>query len=361
MTDLHKGKTMAKMTFAGPWRYRISGYAALMRLSFTTALRHAAGRRLVPSWGYVHEIGVRFWRHQFTRAMNMDIAEGRKLFDAVQTRTGLEPGVIRTAAGPGDPPGTWVRPARVTSPAVLLYFHGGGYAFDGSMTDDFAALLADATGAPLFKLAYRLTPEHPHPCQQEDALAAVRWLLDTVPPDRLVLVGDSAGGHLALMTLIAMRAAGLPQPALAVGLSPWTDIAPSGASYTANDRFDIVAGWMATRFGEWLTGDRVAEMREELSPVCHDFTGLAPLYLQAGGKEVLVDMIRGFARGQSAAGARITLDVWPDMTHDFFGYGASRPESVAALRRIGAAVQAALDGRGLDPIAETEAHGSPVV
>ena len=92
---------MAKMTFTGPWRYRISGYATLMRLSFTTALRHLAGRRLDPSWGLVHEIGVRFWRDRFTRAMTMDMAEGRKLFDAVQTRTGLEPAVTRTAAAPG--------------------------------------------------------------------------------------------------------------------------------------------------------------------------------------------------------------------------------------------------------------------
>ena len=350
---------MAKMTFTGPWRYRISGYAALMRLSFGTALRHATGRRLDPSWGMIHEIGVLFWRHQFTKAMNMDIREGRKLFDAVQTRTGLDPVLARTAAAPGEPSGVWTHPTEVTSDATLLYFHGGGYAFDAYMGDDFAALLAEATGAPVFKAAYRLTPEHPHPAQQEDALAAVRWMLDTVPPERLVLIGDSAGGHLTLMTLLAMRAAGLPQPALAVGLSPWTDIAPAGASYAAHDRYDIVAGWMATRFGEWLTRDSVAAMREELSPVCHDFTGLAPLYLQAGGKEVLVDMIRTFATGQAAIGARVRLDVWPNMTHDFFGYGASRPETIAALKRIGAAVQAALEGQGLETVAETEADGWP--
>ena len=345
---------MSKMTFTGPWRYRISGYATLMRLSITTAVRHLTGRRLDPSWGTVHEIGIRFWRDRFTRAMTMDISEGRRLFDAVQTRTGLEPQLARTPAGAGAPPGFWVTPAQVTSPATLLYFHGGGYAFDAWMTDDFAALLAEATGARLFRLDYRLTPEHPDPAQRDDALAAVRWMLEQVPPERLVLVGDSAGGHLALMTLVEMRQAGLPQPALAIGLSPWTDIAPAGASYTAHDRYDIVAGWMATRFGEWLTGGRVQEMRDALSPVCHDFAGLAPLYLQAGGMEMLVDMILDFAHVQQRAGAEVTLDVWPNMTHDFFGYGASRPESTAALARIGAAVAAAMDATPLARIGETD-------
>ena len=345
---------MAKMTITGPWCRRISGYAALMGISVTTAARHAVGLRLDSGWDVLRETGMRFWRRQFTRAMTRDIRAGWRLFDSVQTRTGLDPVLERRQSGPRDPPGFWLRPDKVTSPATLVYFHGGGYACDAFMTDDFAAVLRTATGAPLFKLTYRLTPKHPHPAQQDDALAALRWLLDTVPPERLVLIADSAGGHLVLMTLRAMRDTGLPQPALAIGLSPWTDIAPHEASCTAHDRYDLVAGRMATRFGVWLAGDRVAEMRDARSPVCHDYAGLAPLYLQGGGKEVLIDMSRDFAHAQTVAGADVTLDVWPGKTHDFFGYGASRPESTAALGRISAAVAAAMAGETLAPIAQTD-------
>ena len=105
------------------------------------------------------------------------------------------------------------------------------------------------------------------------------------------------------MTLLAMRAAGLPQPALAVGLSSWTDLAPHGTSDSAHDRFDIVAGRMATRFGEWLTGGRVAETRAALSPICHDFADRASLYPQGGGQEVLIDMKRDVAHRRRRQGA----------------------------------------------------------
>ena len=329
---------MSKMTFTGPWRYRISGYATLMRLSITTAVRHLTGRRLDPSWGTVHEIGIRFWRDRFTRAMTMDISEGRRLFDAVQTRTGLEPQLARTPAGAGAPPGFWVTPAQVTSPATLLYFHGGGYAFDAWMTDDFAALLAEATGARLFRLDYRLTPEHPDPAQRDDALAAVRWMLEQVPPERLVLVGDSAGGHMALRLLLDLREAGLGQPALCIGLCPWTDIGARGESLYGNDRYDMVQGWMALQFGRWLDPEGLFG-RAALSPVAQDFAGLAPIYLQTGGREILHDMIRDFAEIQAGHGADVMLDVWPTMPHDFQLYDSLEVASTAALERIARAVR----------------------
>lgn len=349
---------MPRITYTGPRADRLKSTLSLYAISLATLARHALGRKLDPSWSLTHEIGIRFWRAQFTAALGMaDMQAGRARFDSLQTRPDGTAPVTRQRQPARDPQtvaGQWITPATLTSPATLLYFHGGGYTFDAYMTEAFADLIAAGTGARLFKPDYRLTPEHPHPAQAEDALAAYRYALTLTDPARLVVIGDSAGGHMALMSLLSARAANLPQPALCVGLSPWTDIGERGASLHENDIYDIVAGWMALRFGEFLTAGRVAEQRDALSPIAHDFSGLAPLYLQGGGKEVLIDMIRDFARVQAGNGARLCLDVWPNMTHDFFGYGETRPEAMAALARIDAAIKAAMTDSVIAPGPQTE-------
>ena len=342
----------SKISFSGPLAMRLISFGALMRIALSVVLRQVVLRqRLVPSWDVAQEIGVRFWRHQFERALRMgDWPKARAYLDSLQTRTGEAYDVQKRHTDTGH----WFTPKRLRSDAVLLYFHGGGYAFDAYMSDEFAGLLSDATGAKLFRLKYRLTPEHPHPAQAQDALAAYREILKQVDPAQLVLTGDSAGGHMVLMALLAAHAHGLPQPALAIGLCPWTDIGPRGQSLQRNDLYDLAPGHSPALYGELLTGGRLAEMREELSPISHDFSGLAPLYLQGGGREVLIDMIREFAQLQAEHGAEICLDVWPDMAHDFFAYGQTLPDSAEALARISEAIEAAMAGKAISPCARTE-------
>lgn len=330
---------MAVIVNQGPLRDRLGSWGALIGAACTAIGRRALHGPLAPGWSLDFEIGNLFWRTQFRRAMAMaDFSRGRTYFDSLQTRTDEIYDVVRESAPPGAPKGDWIIPAAPRSAATVLYLHGGGYAFHAAITRRFADMLAALLGARLFAPDYRLTPEHPHPAQQEDALAAYRYLLSQgIDPQQLVVIGDSAGGHLTLMTLAALRAAGLPQPALAVGLCPWTDIGARGASLTANDRYDLVQGWMAVRFGEWLVGS-TGLSREALSPMGQDFTGLAPLYLQGRGREVLIDMIRDFARTVAGQGRQVMLDVWPQMTHEFQAHGLTRPESAEAISRIASAV-----------------------
>jgi monoterpene epsilon-lactone hydrolase len=211
------------------------------------------------------------------------------------------------------------------------------------MSRRFAAMLAHHIGAPVFAPDYRLTPEHPHPAQAEDAMAAWKFLVKAIEPHRLVVIGDSAGGHMMLMLLLALHREGRAQPALGIGLCPWTDIGDRGESLHANDRYDLVQGRMALRFGEWLDPLRRFG-REALSPITHDFSGLAPLYLQAGGREVLRDMICDFARVQITKGAKVVLDVWPSMIHDFQLLDGTQRAATDALARMAQAVRHAADG-----------------
>ena len=200
-------------------------------------------------------------------------------------------------------------------------------------------MLAHHAGARLFAPDYRLTPEHPHPAQAEDALAAWTYVSRLTPPGKIVVIGDSAGGHMALTLLQTLKAKGLEQPAVCIGLCPWTDIGDRGASLRGNDRYDLVQGWMALKFGEWLDPEG-AYGREALSPIFQDFAGLAPIYLQAGGREILCDMIVEFAETQKAKGANVTLDLWPDMPHDFQAYDSLKASSAEALARIVETIQA---------------------
>jgi len=107
---------------------------------------------------------------------------------------------------------------------------------------------------------------------------------------------------------------------------------------------------MALQFGEWLD-PKGRFGRAALSPISHSFAELAPLYLQAGGREVLRDMIVDFADVQAQQGAEVMLDVWADMPHDFQAYDSLKPSATQALTRMRAAIAARVDGGAvLEPL-----------
>ncbi|MFU8826920.1 MAG: alpha/beta hydrolase fold domain-containing protein, partial [Brevefilum sp.] len=115
---------------------------------------------------------------------------------------------------------------------VVLYLHGGAYAL-GSIRSyqEFLGRLASVTRAQILAVDYRLAPEDPFPAALEDALHVYRWLLSRVSgSSQITIAGDSAGGGLALSTLLALRDAGDPLPACAVCISPWVDLTLSSPS-----------------------------------------------------------------------------------------------------------------------------------
>jgi epsilon-lactone hydrolase len=338
---------MPRLRFQGPFRFRLTSLLALNRIALATYTRRAFGYRLDPSWDVNLEIGIRFWRHPFTVAMaKKNIADGRLIFDSLQTLTEDQYDVAISASS--APLGHWYRPSCVRSSATLLYLHCGGYTFHGKTSQRYAAMLAHHTGAPVFAPDYRLTPEHPHPAQRDDALEAWHHLAEETPANKIVVIGDSAGGHMALMLLQSLRDTSRPQPALCIGLCPWTDIGERGASLHGNDLYDLVQGWMALRFGQWLDPDENFG-RSTLSPITHNYAGLAPIYLQAGGREILRDMICDFAEQQHRNGANVLLDLWPDMPHIFQAFDSTTASSTDALARICEAIYCYVDHQAVLP------------
>jgi acetyl esterase/lipase len=199
--------------------------------------------------------------------------------------------------------------------------------------DPLCRALANASGALIASIDYRLAPEHPFPAQQDDCLAAARALLaEGTPPGKLAIAGDSAGAALAVATLCALRDLGLPLPAAAVLICPWTEPFADGGSMVDHDRFDFGDRAILVRWAR----DTAAPPDDPRFHVPNaKLTDLPPLLVQGGGAEVLFDQIHRFVVQARSAGVDVELEMAPDMFHDFHLQAALLPEGAAALEAAG--------------------------
>jgi acetyl esterase/lipase len=196
--------------------------------------------------------------------------------------------------------------------------------------------LAKAIGCRAVIPHYRRAPEYVHPAPVNDAAAVYKWLLDQgIAPGHLALTGDSAGGALAITTLLRARELNLPMAAATMPLSPWVDMEIKGDSLTTNCAKDVlvqkevVEVMAATFLGEG--GNR----RDPLAnPLYAELKGLAPVYIQVGGDETLLDDSRRLADRARAAGIEVKLDVFPEMQHVFQFAAGYAPEADDAIHKL---------------------------
>ncbi len=224
---------------------------------------------------------------------------------------------------------------------VILFFHGGGYCIGSADTHrDLVSRLCTAAAARALSVDYRLAPEHPFPAAVDDGVAAYRWLrAQGVPASSIVLAGDSAGGGLALATLLALKQAGDELPAGGVCMSPVTDHTKSGESMrTKVDLDPMVHPTSSTAYSNlYLAG---ADAQAPLaSPLFADLRGLPPLLILVGTSEVLLDDSTRFAEKAKAAGVSVELEVWDEMIHIWPYFAAILPEARQAIERMGAFIE----------------------
>ena len=200
----------------------------------------------------------------------------------------------------------WVSTEAGKQLPVILFFHGGGYCIGSAETHrDLVSRLCTAAGARALSVDYRLAPEHPFPAAVDDGVAAYRWLIrQGVPASSIVIAGDSAGGGLALATLLALEEAGDELPAGGVCMSPVTDHTKSGELMrTKVDLDPMVHPTSSTANSNRYLGG--ADARTPLaSPLYADLKGLPPLLILVGTSEVLLDDSTRFAERAKAAGVR---------------------------------------------------------
>lgn len=273
-------------------------------------------------------------------AGGMTLAEIRTSFEAFLGGGDGAPEVRRTPVVLGGLPACAFDPPGARTDRPLLYCHGGGFQI-GSVRSHagLMARLAAASGARVLGFDYRLAPEHRFPAAPDDAFAAYRALLEagTVPR---AIVGDSAGGALALGVAVRARDAGLPLPEALVLLSPWLDLTMSGESYTALAERDIFSkpAQLAAMARTYL-GRAHAPSDPAASPVLGDLADLPPMLVHAGGHDITLDDSHLLARNVAAQGGRAEVEVFPAMCHHFQVF-EELPEAAASLARIGAFLRA---------------------
>lgn len=218
---------------------------------------------------------------------------------------------------------------------AILYLHGGAYvAGNLAYARGFAGILADHTRRRVLAVAYRLAPEHPFPAALDDAVAAYRYLLDSgYEPQHISLAGESAGGGLIFCLGLRLKQLGLPLPAALVGISPWTDLTFSGATYKTNAKKDPTLNEKALRSHARAYADGQLD-NPLVSPAFGDFTGFPPALLVAGGNELLVSDAEMLALQLAKGGGRCELVVEEGLWHVFVLFGI--PEARAALDKIAA-------------------------
>lgn len=272
-----------------------------------------------------------FVRHVLRRWLfGPDVATMRRRERAVR----LPSSAKVTPVDAGGVPGQWVEPAGA-SDRVLLYLHGGGFVICSPRTHQgLAHGIARASSARALMPAYRLAPEHPFPAALDDCVASYRWLLGQgISPRCIAIAGDSAGGNLALATLLALKEAGDPLPAAAATLAPVSDftfpLEPEALRREVLLHPEFLLGVPA-----WYLGAADASS-PRVSPALGDLRGLPPLLIHAGSEELLVGDNRRLAEVARAAGVDVTLKVWDGFWHVFQLFDWV-PEARLAVREIGA-------------------------
>jgi acetyl esterase/lipase len=263
---------------------------------------------------------------------------------------------LETAAGLLPPPrgvrfervdfggfgGEWARPDSAdASDGVVLYFHGGAFVTCGVATHRYeVATIAEACGLPVLSVAYRQLPTVRLSGSLDDCLSVYRGLLaQGVAADRIVLAGDSAGGHLAFATALAALVEGLPTPAGIVALSPWLDFDAAAKLAHRNARRDAYAPVRRLPALARLLGAD-ALLDPDSSPVNRSLAGLPPVLIMAAEGEMLLCDAELMAQRLADADVPVTLQIWEGQVHAFPILVNLVPEARAAIQEIATFVRA---------------------
>jgi epsilon-lactone hydrolase len=273
-----------------------------------------------------------------------DVNQMRRQLQEFASAQPLPAEITVTAAALGGVPTAEITVDGIEIRHTVLYFHGGVYVMgDAIQAADLASQVGRRTRAKVISVDYRLAPEHPYPAAVDDALAAYEALLQggTAPSD-IAFAGESAGGGLAIATLVNARDHGLPLPATAFVMSPYADLTLSGATMETKREADPLLSRerFQPRVTDYTSGQDAG--LGLISPIFADLSGLPPLIIQAGTHEVLLDDAVRLARQAATADVQVTLDITPGVPHVFQAYHAILDEAAAALDRAGQLLSAHL-------------------
>ena len=268
-----------------------------------------------------------------------DIETARQGLEALSALTPVAPDISIEKTIIEGIPAEWVIAPNAVEDRVFLYLHGGAYIMGSCNTHRYlASKLSRSTAARVIVPEYRLAPEHPFPAAIEDAVKVYRWLISSgITPDKIIIGGDSAGGGLTLATLLSLKDEDEALPALAVLLSPWTDMEGTGESMETRAAVDPWLSPDASRATPALYIRDVDPRHPLVSPIYADLSGLPSMLVHVGNDEILLSDSARLVERARAAGVEVNFKVWEEMWHVFQTFAI--PEGQQAIDEIGEFVE----------------------
>jgi monoterpene epsilon-lactone hydrolase len=274
------------------------------------------------------------WRQAFFPIYNLDaVVRFRQLSDYMADLTTWLPCDVRVEqAQLGGVPGDWLHPSGAPADPVIVFLHGGSIVFTwGSPHRRMLAYLARFAGLSAFGVDYRLAPDHCYPAAHDDCFTVYKTLVEQ--GRQVILVGESSGGVLALATLLRAKAAGLPQPPLCLLISPTVDWGfKDERIWHYHDAF--IHPRFCTEMHRHYIADHDTNL-PDLSPIYADLRGLAPLYIMAGGRELLRGEAQRLAEAAQQQSVPVELHLWPHVWHGWHLLAPQLPEATQALQALG--------------------------
>jgi acetyl esterase len=239
----------------------------------------------------------------------------------------------RTVPGPeGGIPVRVYRPHGEGALPVIVYYHGGGWVIgDLEVVDKPCRILANAAGAVVVSVDYRLAPEHRYPAAFDDCYAATRWVAENAgelgaDPARLAVAGDSAGGNLAAAVALAARDRSGPAISAQLLIYPVTDFAFGTESYRDNaEGYVLTKGSMQWFWAHYLGAQDLAEDPYAAPARAADLSGLPPAYVATAEYDPLRDEGEAYAEALRAAGVQVSARRFDGLLHGFFWMPAALP------------------------------------
>ena len=262
----------------------------------------------------------RDWLATIAADPQMPLERMREIFDHWGDVTAEPRGVDYLEVDANGVEAMWAVPRNAREDRVLLCTHGGGYVV-GSMYSHRKLFghIAKAVGCRALIVHFRRAPENLHPGPVNDVVRAYSWLLESgISPGHIAFTGDSAGGGLAVTTMLLARDKGLPLPVASMPISPWLDMDASDDTYETNKGNDVLVSREIIRdMAAHFLGPDGNPTDPYANPLAADLSGLPPLLVQVGGDEALLGDSRKLAKKAQAAGVDVTLEEYPKMQHVF--------------------------------------------
>lgn len=231
----------------------------------------------------------------------------------------------------------WNIPQKTTTEGVILYIHGGAYVTCSVGTHRaLVARIAKACKTKCLSVDYSLAPENPFPKALNEVLTVYNYLLEQgYPSAKIVLMGDSAGGGLAMATALKLRDNNTPLPVAIVGLSPWLNLAcNSDSCQRLIEKDPMLSAEQGKIYGKIYAGTESVK-HPYISPSYADLKGMPAMYIQVSDAEILLDENVDFAEKAKQQGVDATLETWKNMVHVWHGFGFILPEAKKAIHKIG--------------------------